>query len=94
MNTCVFCQIIRPCSAPRRTPGTTPASNLITSAGAAATQSIDHLHIHFVPRKVDDGLMTPWGTIYGDEPSAPHWCRQAQNVYEALQASTMTRQWP
>ena len=56
--------------------------NLITSAGRAATQSIDHLHIHVVPRSADDQLMTPWGTVYGDDPTAPHWCRQAQ----ALQA--------
>lgn len=34
--------------------------NLITSAGAAATQTIRHLHIHFVPRRSDDGLKLPW----------------------------------
>jgi histidine triad (HIT) family protein len=34
--------------------------NLITSAGAAATQSIHHLHVHFVPRRDDDGLHLPW----------------------------------
>lgn len=54
--------------------------NLITSAGRAATQSIDHLHIHVVPRTVDDGLMTPWGTIYGDNPAAPHLCRKLKQV--------------
>ena len=54
--------------------------NIITSAGRPATQSIDHLHIHVVPRTVDDQLMTPWGTIYGDEPSAPHWCRVAEDL--------------
>lgn len=34
--------------------------NLITSVGAAATQSVFHLHIHVVPRKDNDGLALPW----------------------------------
>lgn len=34
--------------------------NLITSAGAVATQTVFHLHIHYVPRSVGDGLALPW----------------------------------
>ena len=34
--------------------------NLITSVGAAATQTVMHLHVHVVPRRVGDGLMLPW----------------------------------
>lgn len=34
--------------------------NLITSAGLAATQTVFHLHWHFVPRVVGDGLHLPW----------------------------------
>ncbi|QGJ93570.1 histidine triad nucleotide binding protein [Gordonia phage MelBins] len=34
--------------------------NLITSSGAAATQTIPHLHLHYVPRHADDGLALPW----------------------------------
>lgn len=34
--------------------------NLITSAGTAATQTIHHLHVHYVPRRPDDGLLLPW----------------------------------
>lgn len=34
--------------------------NLITSFGAAATQTIPHLHIHYVPRRAGDGLALPW----------------------------------
>lgn len=35
-------------------------SNLITSAGQAATQSVFHLHLHIVPRAENDGLALPW----------------------------------
>ena len=34
--------------------------NLIASVGPAATQTIDHLHVHYVPRRPDDGLRLPW----------------------------------
>ena len=34
--------------------------NLTTSAGAAATQTVFHLHIHLVPRYEGDGLTLPW----------------------------------
>lgn len=34
--------------------------NLITSAGAAASQTIRHLHVHYVPRRPGDGLALPW----------------------------------
>lgn len=36
--------------------------NLITSAGTAATMSIPHIHVHYVPRSPGDGLMLPWHT--------------------------------
>ena len=35
-------------------------SNLITSRGSAATQSVFHLHLHLVPRAENDGLALPW----------------------------------
>jgi histidine triad (HIT) family protein len=35
-------------------------ANLITSAGASATQTVSHLHVHIVPRRKDDGLKLPW----------------------------------
>lgn len=34
--------------------------NLITSKGSNATQTIQHLHFHIVPRTKDDGLTLPW----------------------------------
>lgn len=34
--------------------------NLITSAGAEATQTVQHLHVHYVPRAAGDGLPLPW----------------------------------
>lgn len=41
-------------------PVTYDACNVITSRGRAATQSVPHLHLHLVPRAVDDGLALPW----------------------------------
>ena len=38
------------------------AANVITSIGAAATQTVMHLHVHIVPRWAGDGLMLPWST--------------------------------
>lgn len=37
-----------------------PAANVITSRGAAATQTVFHLHLHIVPRALGDGLPLPW----------------------------------
>lgn len=34
--------------------------NVITSRGAAATQTVRHLHLHVVPRAEGDGLLLPW----------------------------------
>ena len=34
--------------------------NFITSAGAAASQTVEHLHLHIVPRRPGDGLALPW----------------------------------
>lgn len=52
------------------------ASNILTSTGRAATQSIFHLHIHVIPRATEDQLMVPWGTT-GD-PQAPHQCKRTE----------------
>lgn len=35
-------------------------TNLITSKGVHATQSVFHLHLHLVPRTENDGLALPW----------------------------------
>lgn len=40
--------------------GKFPSANIITSIGAAATQSVTHLHLHVVPRREGDGLALPW----------------------------------
>lgn len=34
--------------------------NLITSYGRPATQTVEHLHVHYVPRRRGDGLTLPW----------------------------------
>lgn len=38
--------------------------NLITNVGEHATQSVEHLHIHIVPRFEGDGLQLPWSNQY------------------------------
>jgi histidine triad (HIT) family protein len=34
--------------------------NLITSKGPLATQTVQHLHLHLIPRRPGDGLHLPW----------------------------------
>jgi histidine triad (HIT) family protein len=34
--------------------------NFIASAGSLASQTVMHLHIHVVPRRLGDGLQLPW----------------------------------
>ncbi len=45
--------------------GSAESFNLITSFGAAATQTVPHLHIHLVPRYPGDELQLPWGLPHG-----------------------------
>lgn len=40
--------------------------NLVQSSGAAAFQTVFHLHVHVVPRYPDDGLVLPWTPAPGD----------------------------
>ncbi|MEV7842068.1 HIT family protein [Streptomyces albidoflavus] len=37
-----------------------PSANIITSKGEPATQTVYHLHLHLVPRAVEDGYPLPW----------------------------------
>lgn len=34
--------------------------NVVQSTGAAATQTVFHVHVHVVPRRVGDDLPSPW----------------------------------
>lgn len=45
--------------------------NLIVSAGATATQTVMHLHVHIVPREDPDGLCLPW------------WCASSQGAWRS-----------
>jgi len=48
--------------------------NFITSSGAAASQTIQHLHLHVIPRRTGDGLALPWS----QEPKCEHcYCKLA-----------------
>jgi histidine triad (HIT) family protein len=40
--------------------GQLPNYNIINSCGADATQTVEHIHFHIVPRKKGDGLKLPW----------------------------------
>ncbi|MEV8536150.1 HIT family protein [Streptomyces sp. NPDC051211] len=37
-----------------------PSANILTSKGRPATQTVDHLHLHVVPRQEGDSLPLPW----------------------------------
>ena len=42
-------------------------ANIITSVGREATQTVEHLHLHVVPRREGDGLALPWtGQVTAD----------------------------
>ncbi len=40
--------------------------NLLQCNGPAAAQSVQHFHMHVIPRRVDDGLVMNWEIIPGD----------------------------
>lgn len=46
--------------------------NIIQSNGEAATQTVFHLHVHVVPRQVDDGMGRIW-------PTETNWSDDAKN---------------
>lgn len=66
--------------------GSWDASNILTRIGAAATQSVMHLHAHVIPRSFGDELMLPWGTT-GD-PHAPHRCKGMNALPEEIRRWT------
>ena len=51
----------------RREKQITEDFNLILNAGPAASQTIEHLHLHYIPRRSGDGLTLPW-TSQKDTP--------------------------
>lgn len=46
-----------------------PASNILTSVGEQATQTVMHLHVHVIPRSPSDGLHHDWP-----------WCRDKETT--------------
>lgn len=40
--------------------------NLVQANGPGAAQSVGHLHIHVLPRRLGDGLAMNWGPVPGD----------------------------
>lgn len=54
--------------------------NLITNSGEAASQTIMHLHVHYVPRTEGDGLHLPWT----GQPKDSRWQDRAWKHYEDI----------
>lgn len=44
----------------RRAEGITEEFNLILNAGGSASQTVEHFHLHYIPRRPGDGLTLPW----------------------------------
>lgn len=60
--------------------------NIIQSNGAAATQTVPHLHVHLVPRWDDDGM----GRIWPDET---HWTDESKDdACRKVRAAYLTQQ--
>ena len=43
-----------------------PGLNLLQCNGEAAAQSVQHFHMHVIPRRIDDGLNMNWPIVPGD----------------------------
>ena len=43
-----------------------PGLNLMQCNGEAAAQSVQHFHMHVIPRRIDDGLNMNWPIVPGD----------------------------
>lgn len=55
--------------------------NLLQASGAAAFQTVFHLHVHVIPRYPDDGLVLPWTPTPGD---AAEMDQAAEHLQAAL----------
>ena len=53
--------------------------NLIVNAGENASQSIEHMHLHYVPRRKNDGLKLPWTDQKTSTPRDVR-CRHCQEI--------------
>ena len=62
--------------------------NLLTSVGAAATQAVEHLHVHVIPRGPDDGLYHDWPWMRG----AAHADAAATRAVAAVEALVFSEQ--
>lgn len=56
-----------------------PYANVITSKGAAASQTVGHYHEHVVPRRPGDGLLLPWTSQ--QQTSAPTVIKAPSGVF-------------
>ena len=40
--------------------------SIVQANGPSAKQSVNHFHMHVIPRSIDDGLMMNWDLVPGD----------------------------
>ncbi len=54
--------------------------NLVQANGVGAAQGVPHLHIHIIPRQLNDGLPINWQAVPGD-------MKEIEAVYKKLKAA-------
>ena len=54
--------------------------NLVQANGAGAGQSVPHLHIHIMPRRLNDGLVLNWQPKPGDKAEIEAICKRLKAV--------------
>ncbi len=54
--------------------------SLVQANGVGAAQSVPHLHVHVIPRAVNDGLLINWQAVPGD-------MKEIEAVYKRLKAA-------
>jgi histidine triad (HIT) family protein len=54
--------------------------NLVQANGEGAGQSVPHLHVHIMPRRLNDGMVLNW-------PEKPGDMKEIEAVYERLKAA-------
>lgn len=60
-------------------------ANLITSRGESASQTVQHIHVHVLPRTWEDSVRLPWGNPLSSPTPTHHLYLRAEREVGALQ---------